>query len=104
MCICKHMIKSWSTTQQTVAMFSAEDEQYAMVKGAAQTKGLISMIQDYGIKIDGCVCSDAAAAIGIVHRQARPDASSFTTCGRSLKLQAADCKSRKFTLIATQPI
>ena len=27
------------------------------------------MIHDYGLKFDGCVCSDAAAAIGIFHRQ-----------------------------------
>ena len=40
-----------------------------MVKGAAQTKGLISMINDYGFRFDACVCSDASAAIGIVHRQ-----------------------------------
>ena len=69
MCIGKHMIKSWSTTQQTIAMSSGEAELYAMVKGAAQTKGLISMINDYGLKFDACVCSDASAAIGIVHRQ-----------------------------------
>ena len=69
MCIGKHMIKSWSTTQQTIAMSSGEAELYAMVKGAAQTKGLISMINDYGLRFDACVCSDATAAIGIVHRQ-----------------------------------
>jgi len=69
MCIGKHMIKSWSTTQQTIAMSSGEAELYAMVKGAAQTKGLISMINDYGFRFDACVCSDASAAIGIVHRQ-----------------------------------
>ena len=65
----KNMIKSWSATQQAIAMSSGEAELYAMVKGAAQTKGLISMINDYGLKFDACVCSDASAAIGIVHRQ-----------------------------------
>ena len=65
----KHMIKSWNATQQTIAMSSGEAELYAMVKGAAQTKGLTSMIQDYGLKFGGCVCSDVSAAIGIVHRQ-----------------------------------
>jgi len=69
MCIGKHMIKSWSSTQQVIAMSSGEAELYAMVKGAAQTKGLISMIHDYGMNFEGCICSDASAAIGIVHRQ-----------------------------------
>ena len=69
MCIGKHIIKTWSSTQQIIAMSSGEAELYAMIKGAAQTKGLISMLQDYGLKFDGRVCSDASAAIGLVHRQ-----------------------------------
>ena len=68
-CIGKRMIKSWSATHNTVAMSSGEADLYAMVKGAAQTKGHMSMIQDYGIKFDGCVCSDVSVAIDIVHRQ-----------------------------------
>ena len=68
-CIGKRMIKSWSATHNTVAMSSGEADLYAMVKGAAQTKGLMSMIQDYGIKFNGCMCSDASAAISVVHCQ-----------------------------------
>ena len=56
MCIGKRMIKSWSATQHTIPMSSGEAERYAMVKGAAQTKCLMSMIQDFGIKFDGRVC------------------------------------------------
>ena len=65
----KQMIKSWSTAQHAIAMSSGEANLYAMVKGTDQTKGLTSMIQDYGIKFNGCVCSDASAAIGMLHRQ-----------------------------------
>ena len=41
--------------QHTIAISSGEAELYAMVKGAAQTKGLMSMIQGYDIKLDGRV-------------------------------------------------
>ena len=40
-----------------------------MLKGAIQTKGLISMMADFGEKVVATVCSDASAAIGIAHRQ-----------------------------------
>ena len=40
-----------------------------MLKGATQTKGLISMMADFGEKVVATVCSDASAAIGMTHRQ-----------------------------------
>jgi hypothetical protein len=65
----KHLIKSWSTTQQVIATSSGEAELYALVKGAYQTKGFMSMLADMGHVMDGKVCTDASAAIGIVHRR-----------------------------------
>ena len=65
----EHVLKTWSTTQATVAMSSAEAELYALVKGAAHTKGLMSMMADCGIIATGTVCTDATAAIGMAHRQ-----------------------------------
>ena len=65
----KHLIKSWSTTQQVIATSSGEAELYALVKGAYQTKGFMSMLVDMGHVMDGKVCTDASAAIGIVHRR-----------------------------------
>ena len=64
-----HLIKSWSSTQQVIATSSGEAELYAMVKGVSQTKGLISMLNDLGYNANAKVCTDANAAIGIVHRQ-----------------------------------
>ena len=64
-----HTIKTWSSTQHCIAMSSGEAELYALVKGAAHTKGLMSMMADYGISITGTVCTDATAAIGMAHRQ-----------------------------------
>ena len=43
----KHLIKSWSSTQQVMALSSGEGELYGMLKGATQTNGLISMMADF---------------------------------------------------------
>ena len=64
-----HVIKTWSSTQQIIALSSGEAELYAMTRGAAQTKGLISMLEDFGLTADAKVHSDASAAIGIAHRR-----------------------------------
>jgi hypothetical protein len=69
MCWGKHLIKSWSTTQQIIALSSGEAELYALIKGAAQSKGLAAMLADYDVLVDATVCTDASAAIGIVHRK-----------------------------------
>ena len=65
----RHCIKSWSSTQATVALSSAEAELYALVKGASQTLGIIAMAEDFGMTLDGRVHTDASAALGIVNRQ-----------------------------------
>ena len=68
-CIGLHMIKSWCSAQQIVALSSGEAELYALVKGAGQTKGIMSMLRDFGMEFDGKVCTDASAAIGISFRK-----------------------------------
>ncbi len=65
----KHVIKSWSSTQQVIALSSGEAELYAILKGASQTKGLMSMLLDYSYELTGTVKTDASAAIGMAHRQ-----------------------------------
>ena len=65
----KHVIKTWSSSQQVIAMSSGEAELYALLKGAAQTKGTMSYLKDWDITAEGLVRTDASAAIGIVHRQ-----------------------------------
>ena len=44
----RHLIKSWSSTKQVMAQSSGE---VGMFKGATQTKGLISMMADFGEKV-----------------------------------------------------
>ena len=65
----KHLVKSWSATQQVMALSSGEAELYGTLKGATLTKGLISMVADFGEKVVATVCSDASAAVGTAHRQ-----------------------------------
>jgi hypothetical protein len=62
-------IKTWSSTQQVIATSSGEAELYALTKGAAQLKGFMAMMCDFGILVEGVAVTDATAAIGIVHRQ-----------------------------------
>ena len=63
-----HTIKSWSSTQQVVALSSGEAELYALLKGAAQAKGVMSMFMDWSYENACIVRTDANAALGIVHR------------------------------------
>ena len=63
-----HLIKSWSSTQPVIALSSGEAELYALVKGASQATGLMSMLFDYGLELGARVCIDSSAALGIAHR------------------------------------
>ena len=64
-----HTIKTWSTTQAVVALSSGEAELYALTKGASYALGMVSLAEDFGLKLNIKVHTDASAAIGIVHRQ-----------------------------------
>ena len=64
-----HVLKTWSSTQATVSLSSAEAELYALVKGASQTLGMMSVGRDLGLDMHATVHSDAAAALGIIQRQ-----------------------------------
>ena len=63
-----HLVKSWSSTQQVIALSSGEAELYALIKATAQSKGIMSNLLDFGYVLNCTVCTDASAAIGIVHR------------------------------------
>ena len=64
----RHLVKSWSSNQQAIAMPSGEAELYAMTKGAAQVLGLSSMSADFGEDIGCTVRSDSSAALAISQR------------------------------------
>ena len=63
-----HVLKTWSSTQATVALSSAEAAFYALTKGAAQALGLMTLLADLGVEVQAAVHRDASAAIGIVRR------------------------------------
>ena len=56
-------------SRRSIALSSGEAKLYALVKGAAQSHGIASMLWDFGIEVGCAVCTDASAAIGMVHRQ-----------------------------------
>lgn len=64
----KHLIKSYSRQQRTVALSSAEAELHAMVAASAEILGLIALCKDMGIEVGGEVYADSSAALGIVQR------------------------------------
>ena len=41
-----HLIKSWATTQATIAKSSAESELYGIVRGTCEALGFISLAED----------------------------------------------------------
>ena len=61
-------MKTWSSTQATVALSSAEAELYALTKGASQGLGMMTLLADFGLTVSVTVHTDASAAIGIVRR------------------------------------
>ena len=63
-----HTLKTWATSQSTIALSSGEAELYAITKVAVQTSGIISLAGDFDVMLEGMIKTDSNAAIGIVHR------------------------------------
>ena len=64
-----HNIKTWSSTQQVIALSSGEVEYYGMVKGAGNALGISGVLQDMGIQYDVVMDTDSSAAKGISSRR-----------------------------------
>ena len=64
-----HLIKSWATTQASIALSSAEAELVAMTKATAETIGIIHMVKDLAVEITGVVYADSSAALAIADRR-----------------------------------
>jgi hypothetical protein len=63
------IIKTWSSSQRTVATSSGEAELYAVSKATSQALGVMSLMEDFGIKSKCIIKSDSTAAIGIANRE-----------------------------------
>ena len=62
------LITSWSSTQTTIALSSAEAEVYAMDKCAQQALSLVSVASDLNIELHPTIHTDASAALSIAYR------------------------------------
>ena len=64
-----HVIRSWSTTQNVIALSSGEAEYYSMVKGSTMGMGVKALGSDMDVVIGAIeVSTDAIAAKGIASR------------------------------------
>ena len=64
-----HVLKWWSKTQPTIALSSGEAELAAIVKSTSEGLGVLTTMEEWGIKADLVIKSDAVVALGMVKRQ-----------------------------------
>ena len=64
-----HLLKHWSSTQQTMALSSGEAELKGIVKGAAKGIGMQNIAKDLRIYYDIHLYTDSSAAMGMVARK-----------------------------------
>ena len=62
MMVGKHLLRTWSSTQPSIAMSSAEAEYYALVEGATRSLGLQSMMRELGLRTNIFLQTDSSAA------------------------------------------
>ncbi len=65
----QHAVKSWSSTQASIALSSGEAEFAGVVRGAGIGLGCQSLLRDLGVELPVRVWTDSSAAIGICTRQ-----------------------------------
>ena len=64
-----HLIKTWSKTQSTISLSSAEAELNGICSGASQSLGMQALAKDFGFDWSIHLHSDAMAAIGVCRRK-----------------------------------
>jgi len=63
-----HLLKTWCSTQPTIALSSAEAELTAAVRGAAEALAARAMMRDFRQECELRILLDSSAAIGITRR------------------------------------
>ena len=74
-------MKSWSSTQGSVATSVAEAEYYAALKGAAEALGFASLARDLGHELKVILWSDSTAARGVAARKG------LSSCTRHMEVK-----------------
>ena len=64
-----HWLKSWSSTQKTVALSSGEAELTAIIKMSTELIGILNMMLDWKRSHGARVFADSTAALGVVNRK-----------------------------------
>ena len=64
-----HVIKTWSSTQKSITLSSAEAERVAAVKMSTELIGITQLAHDWGMEVEGRLYVDSEAAIGVVNRR-----------------------------------
>ena len=64
-----HWLKSWSSTQKTVALSSGEAELTAIVQMSTEMIGILNMTLDWGQQYVARIFADSTAALGVVNRR-----------------------------------
>ena len=64
-----HLFKTWSTTQNTIALSLGEAEYYGIVKGASVMLGMISPAGDLGLDLGGRMWTDSSPGRAIASRR-----------------------------------
>ena len=82
-----HMIKTWSSTQNVIALSSGEAEYYGLVKAGAQSLGSKGMLKEMGVDAGIKLRTDASAAKGIATRRGweKSDTLKSISCGCRIK-------------------
>ena len=65
----RHWLKSWSSTQKTVALRSGEAELTAIVKMSTEMIGVLNMMLDWKAQYGARSFADSTAALGVVNRK-----------------------------------
>ena len=64
-----HRIKTYSQTQETIALSSGESDFYGIVKAAAMGLGMTGLMEDLGVEVEVQVNADSSAATSITARK-----------------------------------
>ena len=64
-----HAIESWSSTQRSITLSSAEAELVAAVKMCSELIGLTQLAADWGLQLQGRVHADSSAATAVAERK-----------------------------------